>query len=606
MIPQSFIQDLLARIDIIDVIERHLTLKKSGANYFACCPFHGEKTPSFSISPSKQFYHCFGCGVNGNVIGFLMEYSGLSFVEAVHELARQSGLEVPQDDDPIPVAARQQARSRNERLLEAMATAARFYRERLRHSPAAIAYLKQRGLTGETAAHFGIGYAPDEWQALESVFPDYQSELLLEAGLVIENDKGRRYDRFRGRILFPIQDRRGRIIGFGGRVLDQGEPKYLNSPETPLFSKGNELYGIVQAQSSIRSAGHALVVEGYMDVVALAQHGIANAVATLGTATTSQHVKNLLRHTERIVFCFDGDAAGRKAAWRALESSLEVLRDDVTLAFLFLPAEHDPDSFVQAQGADAVRKAADAATPLASFLLEELTHLCDLETAEGRARLVHLARPLVTRVAAPLLRLQLIKALADTSGLTQGETEEALGLARTQAPRRSAPRGERTPTRTARSGRAATRRAPPSAAATLLRLCLQRPAWIARIPVALVPGNSDVERALTALIDAVGIGDLDCEMQTTMLVEHFRQTPHHAPLSFAAAELLETHYDENIIETLFDDTMRKLAADTIDREIQALMERERTNGLQSDERRRLANLLQERRQQGESGNIDIL
>lgn len=287
MIPQSFVQDLLARVDIVDVIERYLPLKKSGANYFACCPFHGEKSASFSVSPSKQFYHCFGCGVHGSAIGFLMEYSGLGFVEAVKELAAQTGMQVPDDGK-----AGQQNDGATDKLVEAMATAARYYRDQLKHTPEAVEYLKKRGLSGDVAARFGIGFAPDQWQGLQSSFPDYQSKHLAEAGLVIDNDQGRRYDRFRHRIMFPIHDRRGRIIAFGGRVLDSGEPKYLNSPETPLFEKGRELYGLFLAQKAIRDSSHAVVVEGYMDVVALAQFGIENAVATLGTATTPHHIKD--------------------------------------------------------------------------------------------------------------------------------------------------------------------------------------------------------------------------------------------------------------------------------------------------------------------------
>ncbi|MHB1375577.1 MAG: DNA primase, partial [Thauera sp.] len=419
MIPQSFVQELLSRVDIVDVIERYVPLKKSGANYFACCPFHGEKSASFSVSPSKQFYHCFGCGVHGSAVGFLMEYSGLGFVDAVKELASQVGLQVPDDGR----AANPAQDGASERLFEAMATAARFYRDQLKPARQAIDYLKRRGLSGQVAARFGLGYAPDEWQALEKVFPDYQSKTLADAGLVIDNDQGRRYDRFRNRIIFPIHDRRGRIIAFGGRVLDKGEPKYLNSPETPLFEKGRELYGLFLAQKAIRDAGFAVVVEGYMDVVALAQFGIENAVATLGTATTPQHVHTLLRQTDRIVFCFDGDAAGRRAAWRALENALESLRDDATLAFLFLPTEHDPDSFVRAEGADAFHKAALAATPLARFLIQELSGRHALDSAEGRAAFVHEAAPLVTRIAAPLLKLQVVKSVAETAGMTQGEVE---------------------------------------------------------------------------------------------------------------------------------------------------------------------------------------
>lgn len=600
MIPQSFIQDLLARIDIVDVIERHLTLKKGGANFFACCPFHGEKTPSFSVSPAKQFYHCFGCGVHGNAIGFLMEYSGLSFIDAVKELAQQVGMKVP--DDPAGQRKAVQV-SASEGLIEVMTAAARFYREQLKHTPAAIDYLKRRGLTGEIAARFGIGYAPDDWQGLRKGFPDYDAKALLEAGLVIENEQGRRYDRFRDRIMFPIQDRRGRVIAFGGRVLDSGEPKYLNSPETPLFEKGRELYGLVQARTPIRDAGFALVVEGYMDVVALAQFGVGNAVATLGTATTPHHVTNLLRQTDRVVFCFDGDAAGRKAAWRALESSLESLRDDATLAFLFLPEQHDPDSFVRSEGADALRRAADAATPLASFLVAELCSACTLETAEGRARLVHEARPLVTRIRAPLLRLQVIKTIAELSGLTQTEVEDAFGL-RVEEPRRPAASRTNAPTR-ARAGDRP-RRKPTSAVGTLLKLVLHHPAWIARLPVDLVPTDSAEGAALVAIVDAMSVGDIEPSSGLGALVERFRDTPHAATLSSFAGELVGTDYDESVVETLFDDTLRKLHADLLEHEILALTRRERAEGLSPLERHRLADLLLEKRKLGHLGGSNDL
>jgi len=590
MIPRSFIQDLLARVDIVDVIERHLTLKKGGANYFACCPFHGEKTPSFSISPSKQFYHCFGCGVHGNAIGFLMEYSGLSFVEAVRELAQQVGMEVPQEPGDAP---RGHKAGEHEPLLEAMDKAARFYREQLKQSPQAIEYLKRRGLTGEIAARFGIGFAPSGWQALQAVFPNYHDKTLTDAGLVIVNEQGRRYDRFRERIMFPIQDRRGRIIAFGGRIIDAGEPKYLNSPETPLFEKGRELYGLRQAMQAMRDEGFALVVEGYMDVVALAQFGIGNAVATLGTATTPHHVQTLLRYTDRVVFCFDGDKAGRKAAWRALESALEALRDDVTLAFLFLPEAHDPDSFVRAEGAEALRAAARDATPLARFLLDELAADCDLDTAEGRARLVHEARPLVTRIAAPLLKLQLIKAVAEAGGLSQGEVERAWGL-QSPRPAPSAGRSNRPAAAPSRGMPRGSRRAPAGPAATLLRLVLQHPAWIARIPVELVPHDDAQGLALQALCDAASIGELETGAGLAAIVEQFRDTPHHSVLSAAAAELVSTEYGDEVIETLFKDTLDTLAARHIEQEILDLTHREREHGLEPGERRRLAELIAEK------------
>lgn len=599
MIPQSFIQDLLARVDIVDVIERYLTLKKGGANYFACCPFHGEKSASFSVSPTKQFYHCFGCGVHGNAISFLMEYNGLNFVDAVKDLAQQAGMTVPEEKS----AGRAVTVSREQDvLLDIMSRVAQYYREQLKHSAAAVDYLKQRGLSGEIAARFGIGYAPEGWQALSQLFPEYaSSKALAQAGLVIDNEQGRRYDRFRDRIMFPIQDRRGRVIAFGGRVLATGEPKYLNSPETPLFEKGRELYGLTQAQKSIREAGFALVVEGYMDVVALAQFGIANAVATLGTATTSHHIQLLLRQTERVVFCFDGDNAGRKAAWRALEASLDTLRDDVTLAFLFLPEGHDPDSFVRAAGAEAMNRAAADAAPLGEFLVDGLRADCELETPEGRARLVHNARPLITRIGAPLLRLQLIKRIAEISGLTQPEVEAAFGLRNSQA----TDPFKATAKRAARTGTLQGRRKPVSPTGTLLRLVLQHPTWASRIPVDLIAADNAESKALIAIIDATSIGDIDSACGLGALVERFRHSEHGRTLADVAAELVDTDFDESVIETLFEDTLRKMHADAINREIVELTLRERRGGLSAVERHRLAELLIEKRTLAAVGKSSI-
>ncbi|MDP3289992.1 MAG: DNA primase, partial [Methyloversatilis sp.] len=431
MIPQSFIQELLNRVDFVVVVASHVPLKKAGANYQACCPFHSEKSPSFTVSPTKQFYHCFGCGAHGSAIGFLMEYSGLPYPEAIEELARQAGMAVPREDfTPEMAQRRQQAAS----LTELMSRAANHYKQQLKKTPRAIEYLKRRGLSGEVAARFGIGYAPDGWQGLRDAFDDYEAPGLNECGLVIDaeasdgQEKGRRYDRFRDRIMFPIFDARNNVIGFGGRVLDKGDPKYLNSPETPLFSKGRELYGLTQARTAIRDDGFVLVVEGYMDVVALAQFGVGNAVATLGTATTADHIHKLFRQTDRIVFCFDGDRAGRKAAWRALESALTELADGRSASFLFLPPEHDPDSFVREQGADRFRQLALSAQPLSEYLLHELAARCDTRSAEGRAQLVTEAKPLVTQVPAGALRTQLLHLLAPAVGLSAAELAEACGL----------------------------------------------------------------------------------------------------------------------------------------------------------------------------------
>src|SRR3954454_10314452 len=418
VIPDSFKQDLLNRVDIVDVISRYVQLKKGGANFLGLCPFHNEKTPSFTVSPAKQFYHCFGCGVHGNAVGFLMAYSTLGYIDAVKELAASVGMPVPDERPPTPEQAARKERETD--LYGLMDKAMDFYRGELKKSPRAIAYLKGRGLTGEIAARFRIGYAPDDWQGLKGAVAQYEDAALVEAGLVIQNE-GKRYDRFRARVMFPIFNVRGAVIGFGGRVIGEGEPKYLNSPETPLFEKGRELYGLLHARDAIRTAGHVLVVEGYMDVVALAQHEVGNAVATLGTATTPVHVSKLLRFADEIVFCFDGDAAGRKAAWRALEVSLPLAPDHKPIRFLFLPEADDPDTFIRREGKDAFEALVARAPTLSTFLLAELRAQSDLDTPEGRSGFLIAAKPHVQKIAAPALKLQVLKEVARLGGVTQEE-----------------------------------------------------------------------------------------------------------------------------------------------------------------------------------------
>lgn len=432
MIPQAFIDELLNRTDIVDVVGRGVALKKAGANYLACCPFHNEKTPSFTVSPDKQFYHCFGCGAHGTALTFLIERDGLNFVEAVENLAQAVGMQVPRaDHDALP------PREDFAALHAVLKRAARFYHGQLKSSSSAIAYLKQRGITGETAARFRLGYAPNEWQGLGEVFDDYNDRSLLQAGMVIENATGKRFDRFRHRIMFPIQNAKGQIIGFGGRVLGADQPKYMNSPETALFQKGEELYGLFQARASIRSADQVVVVEGYMDVIALVQYGIENVVATLGTATTPAHLKKLMRHTQHIVFCFDGDAAGKAAAWRALENALELLVDQSDLRFLFLPEKHDPDSFVRAYGGAAFLDAARNAVPLSDFLFDTLARRVDLRTTEGHAQFLQSAKPLLEKIKAPMLGLMIRKRAAETAGIEQYQLEREYKLKPVKAsPRR--------------------------------------------------------------------------------------------------------------------------------------------------------------------------
>ena len=438
-IPQHFIQELLARADVVEIVGRYVQLKKTGANLSGLCPFHSEKSPSFTVSPSKQFYHCFGCGKNGNAIGFLMDHTGAGFVEVVHDLAQEYGLQVPEDErSPAERERAAQESAQRATLSSVLARAAEAYRQHLRQSPTPVAYLKQRGLSGQVAKQFGLGYAPVGWRALASVFPDYADPLLDESGLVItgEGDEGKRYDRFRDRIMFPIRSVKGEVIGFGGRVLGDEKPKYLNSPETPVFHKGRELYGLFEARSALRELGYALVTEGYMDVVALAQLGFANAVATLGTACTPEHVHKLFRFTDSVVFSFDGDGAGRRAARKALDAALPLATDTRSVKFLFLPAEHDPDSFIRAEGTEAFGEAVRQATPLSRFLLEVAAEDCDMGSAEGRSRFAANAQPLWRALPPGALAQQLLGDIAAQVQLGTHELEQLWGV-RQDAPRRA-------------------------------------------------------------------------------------------------------------------------------------------------------------------------
>ena len=527
MIPNDFIQTLLARVDIVDVVDRYVPLKKAGANYAACCPFHSEKTPSFTVSPSKQFYHCFGCGAHGTAIGFLMEYGGKSFPDAVEELARDAGLEVPRSVTPAEDARRVQGQDLTGLLLHA----AKFYRTALKEAPRAIDYLKDRGLTGPIAVRFGIGYAPDEWQPLARVFPDYQDKALETAGLVVAGDAGKRYDRFRDRIMFPIHDASGRVVGFGGRVVDKGEPKYLNSPETPLFSKGRELYGLFQARQAIRAAGKVVVVEGYMDVVALAQHGVEYAVATLGTATTAAHVQKLFRLTDTVVFCFDGDEAGRRAAWRALENALAWLADGKNAKFLFLPDGADPDDYIRRRGSAAFEGLVGEAVPLSDFLLSELAMRHPPTSAEGRAALVNAAKPLLAQLHAPILSALLRRRIAEIAGLPEIELAALLPAS---APR-SAPEA---PARTPRLPVTSNDR-------RLLRALLFRPQLATGLDISLL-GATNPERPAVAFIQSATSAS-PVELTTAALIEQARGTSFETLFDELATEIFgwDDDYDVN-------------------------------------------------------------
>ncbi|KXK40281.1 DNA primase [Nitrosomonas europaea] len=539
MIEQSFIQELLDRIDIVDVVARHLQLKKAGANFTACCPFHNEKTPSFTVNSSKQFYHCFGCGRHGNAISFLMEHSGASFVEAVESLATHAGMQIPDQvsiypkipdpgrvpSDKVKIDKEVEATSPLVGLYERMEQAAKFYRGQLKQSDQAIAYLKERGISGRTALRFGIGYAPPGWQNLSGIFTDYpaddSSHPLVQAGLVVAHDGKKNYDRFRHRIMFPILDRKKKIVGFGGRALDGGEPKYLNSPETSLFVKGRELYNLASASPAIRKSARVIVVEGYMDVVMLVQSGVENVVATLGTATTAMHIQNLLRHTDEVVFCFDGDAAGTKAAWRALETSLPQLKDGKDIKFLFLPDKEDPDSYIRKYGRVAFEGLLEKAQPLSVFFCNELSGRVNLGTSEGRARLVQRAGPLLAQINAPVFGFMLTKRISELTGVGQNQLAAFLKTGKKNRSSTLRPEASRplsvTPYR------------------RLIQILLHAPDYANKLDTNLLAVNDEQNEEkvlLVALVDFLKTSacSMEEELNSVTILLHFDQTPHRVLL----------------------------------------------------------------------------
>jgi len=571
VIPKSFVQDLLNRLDIVDVIERYVPLKKAGANFVACCPFHNEKSPSFTVSQSKQFYHCFGCGAHGTAIGFVMEHAGMGFVDAVEDLAKGVGMTVPREASSLP----QQKVAPD--LYDLMQSATRYYREQLKKTPRAIDYLKKRGLSGEVAARFGIGYAPDDWQNLKAAVPNYQDASLVETGMVIEGEGGKRYDRFRDRIMFPIVNVRGQVIGFGGRVLDKGEPKYLNSPETPLFEKGHELYGLYQAQKAIRAQQRVIVVEGYMDVVALAQSGVEYAVATLGTATTPFHVQKLLRLCEQVVFCFDGDRAGQKAAWRALENALPQLVDGKRIGFLFLPEEHDPDTYIREYGTEAFEHELENSLPLSGYLLRELTAQVDLHTQEGRSALLQKAQPLLTAITAPTTALLLRKEVAALAGVTQAELEALYAIKSVAAPPRAAP--------------PKAKRAAPSGLRTLLRCLVMKPELARELP-----GDWQAEGAEGTAIAALAdwLRESADETSTAAMIQHFQGTMHEAVFAAAQGDVMQWG-EEFDVAAEFEGTLGKLREESRKSELDVLnakMHGKDMKALSEQERARYLQLLQ--------------
>jgi DNA primase len=588
-IPQHFIDELIARTDIIEVIGSRVQLRRAGREYKACCPFHDEKTPSFTVSPDKQFYHCFGCGAHGTALGFLMEYDHTSFVEAVEDLAARAGLEVPREGGSAAPA------QPHDELYVALERAGLFFRQSLSGEPRAREYLARRGLSAEMIQRFGIGYAPARWDALLDRYGTTEDErqVLLRAGLVIERqpdvERGHAaglYDRFRDRVMFPIRDTRGRTIGFGGRVLDQGEPKYLNSPETELFHKGRELYGLFEARQATRSLQRLLVVEGYMDVVSMHQAGVSFAVATLGTATTPEHLQRIFRLVGEVVFCFDGDRAGRAAAWRALENAVGEVKQGRQVRFLFLPDGHDPDSLVRQEGAAAFEARLADALPLSEYLIRELSTRSDVGSVDGRAKLVELARPLVRRIPSDVYRELLLAQLAEVVGMPASRLATLL---ESDASQPGPPfRSEAAPPRGARVV------APPlvgrgNLVRQAISLLVHYPGAAAGLRAGEVLERVD-RPGIPLLVELLGQLREDPVASTAALLERWRDRPEHTHLSrLAAGECLVL--DETAAAAEIRSALDRLAADHGLARLQALEDKVRSEPLTAEEKAELQALL---------------
>ncbi len=611
LIPQRFIDDLLSRTDIVEVVGSRVQLKKTGKNYSACCPFHQEKTPSFSVSPDKQFYYCFGCGAGGNALGFLMDHDHLDFPQAVEELAKRAGLEVPREESRPGQRVRQHVDSPLYPLLQ---SAADYYRQALKSHPArqaAVDYLKGRGLSGVIARDFGLGFAPPGWDNLMKHLggDSLQQKALIDAGLLIENaESGKRYDRFRDRVMFPIRDSRGRVIAFGGRVLGDDKPKYLNSPETPVFHKGQELYGLYEARQHNRDLDEIMVVEGYMDVIALAQQGLRNAVATLGTATSEEHIKRLFRLVPSILFCFDGDSAGRKAAWRALEACLPSLQDGRRARFLFLPDGEDPDSLIRHEGADAFRaRLQQQARPLTDYFFQQLMEEADPSTLEGKAHLATLAAPLIERIPGANLRTLMRQRLGELSGL-DGDSLQALSSSDAAAPPPShdsaapwppsdgwsqaapRPRSDWRAPREAPSIRAPKRGngvEPPTLSA--LRTLLHHPQLAGKVADARqLAGEDDTyTQLLVALLESL---QKQPQQDSLQLLARWHGTEQGRLLRGLAEKEWLIRADN--LEQQFFDTIHRLAIRQHERQLENLLRKARDSELDAEEKQHLRELLQ--------------
>jgi DNA primase len=577
LIPQHFIDDLISRADIVEVVGRRVQLKKAGREFKACCPFHDEKTPSFTVSPAKGFYHCFGCGEHGTALSFLMKYDHMDFVEAVESLAGMMGIDVPREESQRPAR-------RYDDLFLLMQKVEKRYQQQLRDHEIAADYLKSRGIDGATAKRFGIGFAPAGWSNLLDKFGTSKEGIdrLLALGLIVRKDNGSHYDRFRERIMFPIRDGRGRCIGFGGRVLGTGEPKYLNSPETVLFHKGRELYGLYEARQALRHIDRLVVVEGYMDVVGLARHGIDFAVATLGTATTDEHFKRLFRVCDEVHFCFDGDRAGRTAAWRALEVALPHIREGRQVRFVFLPEGQDPDSYVQQNGAGAFEKAMDEGLALSDYLVEELAGQVDMQSVDGRARLAELARPLVGKIPGGVYKELLIGRLAESVGLAAPKLASILAKDRPKPASSSVGGGL--------SGlRHQSKPMPgkPSIVRRAISLLLNNPGAAEKLDIERLAGvtkpGTDLLRELIETVQA------DPTMTTARLLERWRNREEGRHLGKLAAAELPVSEDFDATAEL-QQCIAQLALAGRRERVDFLIEKERLSSLSEAERRELREL----------------
>ena len=574
LIPRSFIDDLLARLDIVDIIDARVKLKKKGKNYSACCPFHNEKTPSFNVSQDKQFYHCFGCGVHGNAIDFMMEYERLDFVEAIEELANTLGLDVPKEQRAgTSFSSKPQANSEQKRnLYDLMASISHYYRDQLKQNKVAIDYLKERGLSGPIVQKFGIGYIADEWDSIRKNFgqtPQLQ-DMLVSGGMLIEKDKGNRYDRFRGRIMFPIHDRRGRVIGFGGRVLGEGTPKYLNSPETPIFHKGKELYGLYEVMQAHREPANILVVEGYMDVVALAQYGIDYSVASLGTSTTGDHIKLLFRQTNTVVCCYDGDRAGKEAAWRALENALQFLKTGNTLKFLFLPDGEDPDSFIRQHGKEAFERKIAESMPLSRYLFDNLIdiHQLNLGSNEGKSALRAHASAMIEKIPDPFFQELLDKLLDERTGFDNN----------LRKPRKKS-------VEVATRPHTALKRTPMR---EVIALLIQNPSYAEMVPNLSSVADLPVP-GLSLFLEVLEYCHKRPNISSGQLLECWRDTRHEALLSRLAGWNIPVEDDNE--QDIFLDSLDKILSQCVEKQIEDLQAKERSIGLSTEERRELLALM---------------